>query len=517
MESADAAPGLTPGGAWEKGVASKLVSLASARMVAQVLGLAWFLYAARAFDPRDFGILSTGLVLVVVIGGLSDLGTTRTVVRHVAAEPTGLRSNFLRAAGLRAAAGLSIGVVAVILTPLVQDDVPIGVVLVAALIAVASGVTEIGFAALRAVGLVGAEVGMLVGERLLFVAAGTAVVLTGHGPLAVLIAYAATNTVSATVVGVRAIRWPGGHGTSAGPMLDAEGRHTAISSTLVIVGPRVSALLLVIMSVPVLVGSFTIAQKVPEALGALGVAVLMPVLPMVRVAVVDGRGRVAIARAGRVTAAVTAAVLPAVIFLAIDGGRVLDLLFGIDDRPGSVMALRFLAVAAVVWIVRTFGELVLLAQERAARYVVAVAIAVTINVVVAVVLIPLHGAAGAAAASLLAELVVFGLVFVALRGSVGRTVWRGFVPAALFGVAAIVSSIGARGWPLVVGVVLTAIWSAAGLAVTGLPLRDRSVSLDLPGSGAGSDDSNVGQEVSRDLIGNAIESVEYLSAPTDHL
>ena len=200
-----------------------------------------------------------------------------------------------------------------------QNDVPVGVVLAAALIAIASGITEIGFAALRSVGLVGAEVGLLVGERLLFVAAGTAVVLLGYGPLAVLLAYAATNTVSAVVVGSRAWRWRGGRGEPAGPMLDAEGRHTAVSSTLVIVGPRISALLLVLMSTPVIVGSFTIAQKVPEALGTLGVAVLMPVLPMVRVAVVEGHGRAAIDRAGRVAAAVTAAVLPVAVFLAIDG------------------------------------------------------------------------------------------------------------------------------------------------------------------------------------------------------
>ena len=70
------------------------------------LGFVWFLVAARAFDEQDFGLLSTGLVLVVVIGGLSDLGLTRTIVRHVAAEPRSLRSVYVRSVVLRAGAGV---------------------------------------------------------------------------------------------------------------------------------------------------------------------------------------------------------------------------------------------------------------------------------------------------------------------------------------------------------------------------------------------------------------------------
>ena len=53
----------------------------------------------------------------------------------------------------------------------------------------------------------------------------------------------------------------------------------------------------------------------------------------------------------------------------------------------------------------------------------------------------------------------------------------------------------------------------AGLAVIGLPLRDRSALA----SGTDGDDADVGEQVRRDLIGDAVESVEYLSAPTDHL
>ena len=55
---------------------------------------------------------------------------------------------------------------------------------------------------------------------------------------------------------------------------------------------------LVLLSTPTVLGTFTIAQKVPEALGALGTAALMPVLPLLRSAEVGARWRSALARAG---------------------------------------------------------------------------------------------------------------------------------------------------------------------------------------------------------------------------
>lgn len=499
---------------WDRGTTSKLVGLTCGRMVAQVLGLTWFLLAARAFDGADFGILSSGLILVVVIGGLSDLGTTRTVVRHVAADPTSLRSNFIAAAHLRIGAGVGLAAVAVAIAPLVQNDVSISVALTAGLIAISSGVTEVGFAALRSVGMVGTEVGVLVGERFLFVAVGSVLVLLGYGPLAVLVAYAATNTVSAIVVGTRALLWSHGRRTAAGPLLDQEGRRTAISSTLVIVGPRISGLLLVLMSTTLVVGTFTVAQKVPEALGALGVAILMPILPIVRAAVVEGRQRQAIKRAALLTAAVATTLVPVAALLTTSGAEIVTLFFGPESRPGVGAAIGLLAWATVVWIIRTYGELVLLAQERAAQFVVAVGAAVAVTLVMGITLIPQYGAMGAAYASIAGEVVVFALVFMWLRNTIAWTTWRPFIPTAVVGVGALATCFSTRLAPLALPVALAALWSLGGLAFTGWRLRAGWRDNLLRSN---SNDADVGQNVGRDIFSDSIESVEYLAAPTDHL
>lgn len=513
MSDAPAAPDAAAGG-WEQGVASRLGNLAAARVAAQLLGLGWFLYVARVFDATDFGILSSGLALVIVIGGLSDLGTTRTVVRHIAADRRTLGPTFARAAGLRIVAGAVVGVGAALVMHLVDGSLPAAVVIAAGVVAVASGITEIGFAALRSIGLVNAEVGLLVGERVAFVALGCGAVAAGGGPLAVLAVYAATNVLSAGIITARVRHHGRGPSTPAGPLLDREGRSTALSSTLVIVGPRVSVVLLLVMGSPTMLGAFTIAQKVPDALGTLGTAALMPVLPLLREALVKGRWSQGLGRAGRITATVAAAVAPPVALLALDGRRVLDLLFDAGGRSGVAVGVGLLAVAALLWIVRTLGEMVLLAEERAATYLRALVAGLVANTVIGVALVHRWGTAGAAGAALVGEVVVLAAVALSVRGRVpGLARTLGPVPLAAVG-GTVAAGLG-RSLPVVVSGALVAAVAGAALLLTGRGVLDRSAAND--DSGAAGDDADVGAEGRRHLAGDGIEAVEHGSGPAQHL
>lgn len=500
------------GPGWEGGVAGRVANLAGARVVAQVLGLGWFLFAARELGPRDFGLVSTGLALVVIIGGLSDLGTTRTVVRHVAADPASLRANFVRAGLTRAAAGAVLGALFVLGLRAVAPSVPVEVSALAAVVAAVSGLTEVGFAALRATGRVGTEVALLVGERALFVVAGVALVLDGHGPVAVLGAYAATNLVSALTVAGQVFRHGPPGGAAAGPLFDAEGRSTAIGSTLVIVGPRVSVLILVVLSTPTVLGAFTIAQKVPEALGTLGTAALMPVLPLLRAALVGRRWPGALDRAGRITAAVAAALAPVVAWLVLDGRRAMDLLFDAGDRRGVVVALALLSVAALLWVIRTLGEMVLLAEERAATYLRALTVGLVVNVAVGVPFVSGWGTAGAAGATLAGEVAVLAVVLVAVRAS-RRVLGRPLVAVAVTSVVGAAVALGGRALPVAAAMAAVGLVSAASLAVTARPLLGSA-----PGSsGSAGDDADVGAEIGGDLGGDGVETVEHGSGPAQHL
>ena len=193
-------------------------------MAVQALGFLWFVYAARRLGASELGVLSSGLALVVVLGGMSDLGTTRTIVRHVAAVPSSLRANLGRAVRLRLGAGVVLGAAATAVLPLLSDLRP-EVVALAAWIAVASGTTEVDFAALRSIGGARSEVRVLILERTSFTVLAVSALVLGWGPLVVLALYGLTNTASAVGGAVMAHRLGPG-ATPAEPFFDGEGRRT---------------------------------------------------------------------------------------------------------------------------------------------------------------------------------------------------------------------------------------------------------------------------------------------------
>ena len=396
------------------GASGRLARLAAARVAVQALGFLWFVYAARRLGASELGVLSSGLALVVVLGGMSDLGTTRTIVRHVAAVPSSLRANLGRAVRLRLGAGVALGAAATAVLPLLSDLRP-EVVALAAWIAVASGTTEVDFAALRSIGGARSEVRVLILERTSFTVLAVSALALGRGPLVVLALYGLTNTASAVGGAVMAHRLGPG-ATPAEPFFDGEGRRTALSSTLLIVAPRVSIVVLVLMGTAPAVAAFAVAQKPTEALALLVVAGAAPVLPILRAKVVAGRGADASRVAGHLAGAGLAASGGLVGWFVADPQGVLALLLGGGSTLGGAPVMRTLALGVVLVLIRGALELLLLAHEQAGQLVWATSAALVVTVVVGVATIPAHGPSGAAWAAVAGEAV--GLLIV------GRGAWR---------------------------------------------------------------------------------------------
>jgi O-antigen/teichoic acid export membrane protein len=315
---------------------------------------------------------------------------------------------------------------------------------------------------LRSVGRVRVEIGLLLLERVLFTGVACGALALGAGPLVALGIYAATNGVTAILVTLAAHRLKGGDVRPAGRLLDAEGRRTAVASSLVIVGPRVSAVLVVLLSTPTAVGSFAVAQKAPEALSLLGIAILTTALPLLRAHTVARHPELALQAGVRVTSAVLAALLPVVGVIVARPTEVIELLYGTQDRPGAATASVLLAVASFGWIVRTFGELLLLAEERAATYVRAVLAGTIVTVVLGIALIPSTGVEGGAWAALVGELTVLSVVVGNTRGIVGGAALRAYAIPVAFGAgaAATAAAVGGQGRVAVAGVI--AAWVLAG-------------------------------------------------------
>ena len=423
-------PGLA---GWGAGSQRRFAAVAGARLVAQVGGLAWFVIAARLLDPTQFGLLATGMTFFAVFAGLGDLGVTRTLTRHVAADPRSIWAGYVRGGLLRLFGGLVSAAAVVAVLALFQASASLLVVALAGLVAAASGLTEVAFTALRSVGRVRTEATLLVGERIVFLGVGAWALVAGAGAVGVLGVYLATNIVSAVIAGLIVWRVAPAEGSKCGSFWDGEARLTAGEFALATVSPRTSAVLLTLMATPVAVGTFVAAQRPVEALALLALSASSTILPIVRSRLVAGQRAEALRASNGTLGAIVVALTPVLVFFIVQPTVALDLLFGSDRVPGGEPVLQLLAVTGLTWAFRGVAEALLLAEERAGAFFGLIAAGLAVNIVLGVPLVATHGATGAAIALLIAELVMTAALTRLTPGLVSLEALKGHLPAIGFG------------------------------------------------------------------------------------
>jgi O-antigen/teichoic acid export membrane protein len=419
--------------AWEGGAAKRFAALASARVAAQGLGLVWFVVAARALDDSEFGELATGLVFVAVFAGIGDLGTTRSIVRHVAADRTTLWGAYWRGLVLRVVGGLGTSLPVVAVLVLIDTPVSPVVVLLAGLVATAGGATELAYAGLRSVSRVRMEVTVLIGERIAFLVLGVSVLIAGWGAVAVLVVYLVTNLGSAGVSGVVVNRARSAVSTDPGWSFDREARFTAVSFALVTVGPRVAPLLVALLAASAEVALFSVAQRPVEAITLFALSTAAPVLPMVRERISRGRRLDAEMAVASAAGAIGVAVAPLLAWFLVSPTMVLELLFGGARYDGAEPVLRLLSLTSLTWTLRGTGEFFLLAEERASRLVAIAVCGIGLTVACGVPLIVVHGATGAAIAVVVAEIVMTALLLRWVPALAVRAASRAHLPVLVGG------------------------------------------------------------------------------------
>lgn len=430
-------PGVEPSGGWQDGASRRFISLAGARGAAQALSLVWFFLAARRMPEVAFGELATGLAFFAVFAGLGDLGTTRTVVRFVAADHATLWPAYTKTLQLRVSGGILVGAVGTGLILLLPVPVEPTIVFLAGLVALVSGVTELGYAALRSLGRTSTELFLLPLERSVFLVLGLALIEFGFGAKAILCAYLATNLASATVVGIAVFRARPAHAHQPGGALDREGRRTAAAFALLTVSPRVAPVFLALMASATSVAQFSVAQRPIEAITLFALSTAAPVLPIVRRRLARGERWRGERAASGAAAAIVVAVTPVVAWCIVSPDVVLNTLFGPGRYDSASFALQLLAVMAITWSIRGVGELVLLAEERAGRALTVMSVGAGTAVVVGVPAVLAWGVNGAAASVLVSELVMTALIVLALPRLMEPRSLRRFIPAVGIGLTGI--------------------------------------------------------------------------------
>ncbi|HVN50469.1 MAG TPA: polysaccharide biosynthesis C-terminal domain-containing protein, partial [Acidimicrobiales bacterium] len=392
----------------------------------------------RILSDSQFGLMAAGLAFFVVFAGIGDLGTTRTIVRHVAGDHASLWPTFRRAVPLRIAGGLGTALVVAGIVALLPVSVPGGVVLLAGLIATASGVTELGYAGLRSIGRVRVETTLLVVERAVFLAIALVVLDLGGGAVAVLLVYLATNTVSALVASWAVWRARPATTGRAGPLLDGEGRYTAASFAIVTVGPQIGPVLLALFATATAVGLFSVAQSPIEGMTLFALSTAAPLLPILRAHLTAGRRADAAHAAVSVVTALTVAMIPVLVWFEVSPSMVLRLFYGAGRYEGAQNVLRLLAVTALAWAFRGVAEFVLLGEERARRFLWITVAGAVVTIAAGIPLVVLHEAVGAAIAVLLGEALMMVALLVSAPTLADRVARRAYAPVALAIVASAV-------------------------------------------------------------------------------
>lgn len=451
---------------WNGGARKRVTGLAGARGVMQLLSLAWFVFAAQNMSELEFGLMAGALAIVVLLGAFGDVGLTRTMVLAVAGRPERLWSVFKRAIAVRCLTAVALTAIGVGVIWLFDIGVAAELYLAAAATAFLGGISELVFAGLRAVGKIAIESTVVIVERLAFLGIAIPLVLMGRGAVSVMVVYAATNGASA-LWGIAQTASTSGRTESKASirLMDRDGWFTALSTSLVSVGFRVGALVLLVMSTPEAVGLFSLGQRGPEALALLGLAAGGPILAIAQHHMVQNNRRRAIETTVVLATALLCAAAPLFVWFAVRPATFLNLMFDAADREGASTVLVLLAAAGVLWLVRLVGETILLADGKARLYAAILILGLLVNLSIAPVLVRTRGAAGAAAASLAAEVVVVMLAIRAL-GRIDGVRTRQFLSLAgvASGTAVTLVAMGRGAHPLVETAAVGA-WSAVGLVV----------------------------------------------------
>jgi O-antigen/teichoic acid export membrane protein len=344
--------------------------------------------------------------------------------------------------------------------PLVEGRV-LGAIVLGVVVALVSGVSELGMSTLRAVGTVRLESYALPLERVAFVAIASLVVASGRGANVVLIVYILTNAVTAVVswtVLIRGLR----------PVVPAhverlwsvETRRTGVAFAVLALGPRANALVLVMLANRLAVADYSVAARPVEQLALAVIGFSTTMLPLLRAdtQIGDDPG----ARMGSIAATIVIAALPGVVWVMLTPETVIDLLYGADRFPDAPVVLALVALVVITWPLRGLAGMVMVAREQASRLAKVSLVGLAVNVAAAVPLVALFGAKGAAIALVVTDLGT-ALVLVRLAGLTVPVSLRSRIGlAGLFGVGV---GAAAAALPVLVAPVVVAFGSIMALAI----------------------------------------------------
>lgn len=435
---------------WSQGVGRKIFTLFSARLVAQMVGICWFLGIARVFDSGELGILAAGLVTFATVSVVGDRGITWSIAREVTGHDDRAWSFYVQGMRRRAvSAALVGGLVLAVAAPLVDRRVYLAMGL-GVVLAMAAGASEVGMATLRALGRIGPESLALPLERFAFLALASTVVAFGRGPNVVLLVYLSTNVATAIVVFIRIHRDLRPLAESGNITLwGAETRRVGVAFAVLALGPRVNGLVLVLLADRLEVADYSVGSRPVEQLALILFSFSTALLPLLCNDHLEGRDPSERARPIATGIAVVAS--PGMIWVVVRPEPIIDFMYGAGRYPGAPTVLALVAVVSVTWSLRGLAGLVMVARDEAGSLARTSAWGLVVNFALVVPLAIAYGATGAAIALVVTD-VAISIVLIQRSGLIRpELVTRKIRRAGAFGVGA---GLTAAMVPFVLGIIV---------------------------------------------------------------
>ncbi|WKN47792.1 oligosaccharide flippase family protein [Nocardioides sp. Arc9.136] len=394
---------------------------AAVRAASEVLGkvatLAWTVAAARMLPNEDFGTVTYAMTIMLVLSALATWGFDSGLTRRGSADPpalprihqatqvwkTVLAAPVFLVAGIVLAGTPSVGswqVLACMLLAGFPEQWSHTIRSTAAARQVSSGISV-----------------ALVLQRVATAAAVLVALVAGGGPEGVALGFLVGTFAGygAHVVALRRldVRRPVRELSRADLSLTVRGTFLiGLSGLVLMLLFRVDVLILGHVQGPGEVAVYSVAYRVLETVLFVTYAINYAVLPVMSATDDDSKRRVGFERAVAVAGFVY---LPFVAVCLVEGRAVLHLLFGAAYADAAAPVLAVLAPAPLFVAAATFASSVLLARRRSWEMLVGSAAALAVNLVLNVVLIPPHGAIGAAVATTVSYVVQVAVLLVGLR------------------------------------------------------------------------------------------------------
>jgi O-antigen/teichoic acid export membrane protein len=391
--------------------------------VAQVVGklgtLVWTLLAARQLGEAAFGAFSYAFALAVLVSAIAEWGFDPVLVNRGSRTPERLSELFTLALTWELTVGVPVFAIATVGAAVTEPGVhfraALVVLMVSVLVDICSDTCRAASAARQS--QAGTSIALVM-QRIATAVVAAVVLLAGGGLLALCVVLLG-GSVFGLVAHAVALRRLDVHIRPSAihrpALADYIGRTWAIgASALVLMALfRLDAVLLGAMQDAAAVGIYAAAYRLLETVLFVAFSVKSAVFPVMSASTDPG----IVARALDAGMAMTAVVyLPFAVVCLVDASAVLDLLFGEPYATQSAGAVRWLALAPLVYAFATFGNSGLQARQRTRGMLVAALVATVVNVALNVALIP-HYAGTAAAAVTTGSYIVEAIVVIAyLRG-----------------------------------------------------------------------------------------------------